>query len=327
MMMFWTTIAISFIAWVTMADANGKLEDYLKQLEDIKKEYHAKPHSSYRNSGFRLMEATAEWNYSKGGGDWEGTCASGSRQSPINIESIRGTCDNSMTFELALNDTTQALTVTNTGTTLRIDGYIGTLYATDVDGILYGYSCKYMQFHAPSEHKIEGDSFDAETQIVCPIMGSFKASKRSIAIVSILWNHDDTVGDNAFIGALPISTTATTAASVSLNLNTSLQMQLATPIVYYSYPGSITIPPCTEAVNWYVIESPLTLSTAQKTKFYNLWSENPHFADGYGNNRITKSVNERTIKKGGDACEEQFVYFFSFFILYVFINYFIFKLL
>ena len=38
-------------------------------------------------------------------------------------------------------------------------------------------------------------------------------------------------------------------------------------------------------------------------------------------------LNERLVKKGGIECEEQFVYFFSFFILYIFINYFIFKLL
>jgi hypothetical protein len=33
------------------------------------------------------------------------------------------------------------------------------------------------------------------------------------------------------------------------------------------------------------------------------------------------------VKLGGVVCKENFAYFFSFFILYVFINYFIFKLL
>lgn len=51
------------------------------------------------------------------------------------------------------------------------------------------------------------------------------------------------------------------------------------------------------------------------------------FAQGNGNNRITMPLNDREVKMGNVACEEQFIYFFSFFILYIFINYFIFKLL
>lgn len=37
-------------------------------------------------------------------------------------------------------------------------------------------------------------------------------------------------------------------------MNTLLAEQLADPIVYFSYKGSRSIPPCNEDVNWYVIE-------------------------------------------------------------------------
>jgi len=58
-----------------------------------------------------------------------------------------------------------------------------------------------------------------------------------------------------------------------------------------------------------------------------LYAGDETFAAGRGNNRHIQPLNGRSVKKGGVECEEQFVYFFSFFILYIFINYFIFKAL
>lgn len=50
---------------------------------------------------------------------------------------------------------------------------VGNLYATDVDGNLYGYSASYIQFKSPSEHSISGTFYDFEMQIVHTIKVTF----------------------------------------------------------------------------------------------------------------------------------------------------------
>ena len=66
-----------------------------------------------------------------------------------------------------------------------------------------------------------------------------------------------------------------------------LEGQMTDPIVYFSYKGSRSIPPCTEDVNWYVIEKPLAMTTSQLATFSRLWKNNQLFAKGNGNNRAT----------------------------------------
>merc|ERR1711934_1044254 len=43
---------------------------------------------------------------------------------------------------------------------------------------------------------------------------------------------------------------------------------------YYRYMGSLTKPPCTEGVLWYVFANPLECTTEQVQQFYNLNSQN-----------------------------------------------------
>ena len=42
---------------------------------------------------------------------------------------------------------------------------------------------------------------------------------------------------------------------------------------YYSYVGSLTAPPCTEGINWYILKAPMELSPAQIAAFAKLF---PH---------------------------------------------------
>ena len=40
---------------------------------------------------------------------------------------------------------------------------------------------------------------------------------------------------------------------------------------YYRYMGSLTTPPCSESINWFLVDDPfLTVSQAQLDKFDNL---------------------------------------------------------
>src|SRR5262249_2315371 len=43
---------------------------------------------------------------------------------------------------------------------------------------------------------------------------------------------------------------------------------------YYTFAGSLTTPPCSEGVTWYVMKDPLTVSDAQGAAFAKLYPRN-----------------------------------------------------
>ena len=45
---------------------------------------------------------------------------------------------------------------------LKAEGHFSKLYATDIEGNLAGYNAVRMEIHSPSEHRIEGQVYDAE---------------------------------------------------------------------------------------------------------------------------------------------------------------------
>jgi carbonic anhydrase len=55
---------------------------------------------------------------------------------------------------------------------------------------------------------------------------------------------------------------------------------------YYSFPGSLTTPPCTEGVSWFVLKTPTEISSSEIVQFGALY---PH------NARPVQPLNRRTI--------------------------------
>lgn len=228
-----------------------------------------------------------------------------------------------MVLDIEWSSSSISTQLIKTDTTIQCTGAWGYLYATTVDGDLYGYDAEFFEFHAPAEHEIEGSSFDLEMQFVYKIKSEFKGFTRDTAIFSILFNRDDAAPVDIFNTINPSSLNA----NFVLNLTSVLGKYVNTPLVYYSYKGSKTVPNCEENVNWYIAANALKISSSDLKKFTQYWADNLNFANGTGNNRKLQNLNSRSVVQGGIQCQEQFVYFFSFFILYIFINYFIFKLL
>ena len=56
---------------------------------------------------------------------------------------------------------------------------------------------------------------------------------------------------------------------------------------YFRYSGSLTTPPCSEGVRWYVMKEAITVSKAQIEAFRQ--------AVGYPNNRPVQPVNARVV--------------------------------
>ena len=64
---------------------------------------------------------------------------------------------------------------------------------------------------------------------------------------------------------------------------------------YWSYPGSLTVPPCVEGIKWTVIKKILPISDAQLNAFNQFFSDNEAFANGLGNNRLIQPLKARTL--------------------------------
>jgi carbonic anhydrase len=69
--------------------------------------------------------------------------------------------------------------------------------------------------------------------------------------------------------------------------------------IFVSYDGSLTTPPCTEGVKWSLLMKVQPICTRQLKAFTARYADDPTFADGRGNNRVTLPYNDRTIYYSG----------------------------
>jgi carbonic anhydrase len=60
---------------------------------------------------------------------------------------------------------------------------------------------------------------------------------------------------------------------------------------FLHYKGSLTTPPCTEGIRWYVMDSPIQMSQEQIAAFTSV----PHMD---GSDRPTQPLNGRTLEQG-----------------------------
>jgi carbonic anhydrase len=241
----------------------------------------------------------------------------------------RSACDNSITLDLKMKPSSTLFNVTVTSESdpgfmkATLSDVLAYLYASDLSGNILGYDLNHMRLHAPSEHTIESQRYAIEVQLFFKLRDEFNPNTIQRAAMSLLFKESS---DKQI--AIPLLSMLTNVTSLTnQNVTDMVTSILPSPLSYFTYLGSDTVPNCEENMVWYIVETPIDVSSSQVAAFNAMYSGNSNFAGGAGNNRNIQSLNNRTIKKGGVQCEEQFIYFFSFVLLYAFINYFIFKLL
>lgn len=120
-----------------------------------------------------------------------------------------------------------------------------------------------IHFHSPSEHTIDSRNYPIEGHFV------FRAQDGRLAVVAVLYR---TGAENAQFAAVMDALKAGDSASLSSfhaaalmpgNINT-----------YYHYLGSLTTPPLTENVEWYVVDEPVELSADDIAAFRMRYSHN-----------------------------------------------------
>ena len=96
---------------------------------------------------------------------------------------------------------------------------------------------------------------------------------------------------NSFIDSLELQLNNPTVPLIPLQK----LYQMVEKDIFYHYMGSLTTPPCTEEVSWWVLPKPLHISQEQMDVINAQWKNNNTFAGGKGNNRAVQPLNGRTI--------------------------------
>ncbi len=121
------------------------------------------------------------------------------------------------------------------------------------------YTLKQFHFHTPSEHTLDGKNLPMEMHMV------HQDSAGGFAVVSILFEEGK---PNANIAKLVANLPAAKGDTVSVaNERLDLEMHLPATEKAFHYVGSLTTPPCSEQVQWLVLQDRITASPDQIAAF------------------------------------------------------------
>ncbi|KAF1782908.1 Carbonic anhydrase, alpha-class [Phytophthora cactorum] len=210
--------------------------------------------------------------------EWAGgyPACGGLKQSPIDIT------DPSCAASYEPSPVSFAGSCPNYNMTVASDSYMAAVDGGNCTVTVKKETYKYAQFHVhtPSEHTIDGKAFDGEIHFV------HKKADGSGALVIGLFlkktNEADTEpAVDAIVDAMSVAT-----------MNATIPMTLYRPV--FNYAGSLTTPPCTEFVEWWVIRTPARISSAQFDRVILNLAE-LDVTDNGKNARPVQPLNQRAI--------------------------------
>lgn len=201
----------------------------------------------------------------------------GNRQSPINIIDVNVMDDDSLIpIDIHYSANVKIHEITNNGHSIQYNFEKGDFIILNNDQ----YELKQIHFHEPSEHTINGIRYPLEMHLV-------HASKdNKIAVSAIMAKEGANSEPFTFLEKyLPINNGDTKLIDTDFDLNKNLPEDKG----YYTYSGSLTTPPCTQNVTWFVYKTPITISEDQVKQLQKLMPIN--------NYRNEQPINRRVVKQ------------------------------
>lgn len=182
-------------------------------------------------------------------------CSIGHTQSPINITGAKKSDLPALIFDY----NALPLNIINNGHTIQVNYAPGS--SLTVGGKTY--TLQQFHFHHPSEEHVDGHGFDMVAHLV------HSDGEGHLAVVAVLLQKGNA---SAFIDAvwknIPEEHGKTVDVSgVKLNVKDLLPANHG----YYTFAGSLTTPPCSEGVTWFVLKTPASLSASQLAEFSKLY--------------------------------------------------------
>jgi len=178
-------------------------------------------------------------------------CAKGKYESPIDIDAS----EPSDLPPLQFGYLPSPLTVVDNGHTIMAAYAAGSTLAIGAAR----YELQQFHFHLPSEELVHHQSSAMVVHLV------HKDAQGHLAVVAVLLNRGKTNPAIERLWAhLPgEKEKPMTLADVSIDANALLPASRG----YYTFAGSLTTPPCTEGVTWYVLKTPVEISPEQIAAF------------------------------------------------------------
>jgi len=230
------------------------------------------------NAAMAQEHPAHEWGYrgSEGPAHWGeltsefAACKTGHRQSPVNIVGAQSADLPAIQFEYKPS----ALRIINNGHTIEINYAPGSFIRVGDKR----YELKQFHFHHPSEETIKNKRFPMEVHLV------HSDADGNLAVVSVLLEEGSA---NPLIETLWRLAPKTAGPE---KMDDTLQINVADLLPanrrYFTFAGSLTTPPCTEGVGWFVLKAPVTISKRQVATFAAIY---PY------DERPTQSLNGRTV--------------------------------
>ncbi|NPA60084.1 MAG: carbonic anhydrase family protein [Epsilonproteobacteria bacterium] len=240
--------------------------------------------SKYTFHTYNKAHKTTHWGYTGHGapsnwGDLKPEyqmCKLGSSQSPINIASSV-TVESSNLADIKFEYKSDSASVVNNGHTVQVNIKNGS--SIEIDGIVF--ELKQFHFHTPSENQIEGKNFPLEAHFV-------HASKDGkLAVVALMF--EDGV-QNPIINKIWHKVSHKVNEKKACNLSSKvINDLLPKDKSYYRFSGSLTTPPCSEGVRWFVLKNYSHISASQTSEFLHMMH--------HENNRPIQAINARKVMK------------------------------
>jgi len=186
-------------------------------------------------------------------------CVSGKQQSPIDIRQVQAASLPSITFSYQRSP----LKLIDNGHTIQINYAPGSF-------ITWGdqkYELQQFHFHHPAEEKVFGKSYPLVAHLV------HKNAAGRLAVVAVLFTEGDAFNPTVerLWHALPTEKGEEMAPDgLSVNAGDLLPAERG----YFTFSGSLTTPPCTEGVTWFVLKTPVPLSKEEIAMFAQRYPHN-----------------------------------------------------
>lgn len=197
-------------------------------------------------------------------------CGTGKNQSPINLTGFI----NANLEPLHLDYRSKGVEITNNGHCIQVNIAPGSTLTHEG----HTFAFRQFHFHVPSENQIEGTTYPMEAHFV------HTDREENCAVVAVMYVVGEENADLAQAWAVMPTTPGMT---VPLMPPIDYQALLPEDLAHYRFNGSMTTPPCTEGVQWFVLKQPVPVSQAQVDQFARVM--------GFPNNRPVQPVNARPI--------------------------------
>ncbi|KAH8340907.1 carbonic anhydrase 2 [Drosophila kikkawai] len=269
---------------------------------------------AYQHTSNDAETKVTHWNYELHGENWGGTCASGVRQSPLQLAVQKslivplpriffGNYDVKLRGPLTLENNGHSAHMDIPATTNGKRPYI-------TGGLLKGrYVADGFHFHwgSPnqrgSEHSINKQRFDVELHIVhrnarYSDVNEAAKHKDGLAVIGVMFKIVKNPnrlfpGLNKVLAELPKIINYKDKSEISGSLSLGQMLGNLNPRDFFTYRGSLTTPECQEAVTWTVFSHILPISYSSVSRFWRLRDSEGHRL--INNYRFTQPRNGRPV--------------------------------